>query len=124
MNEHESYQVYKKLKDEKEERIKKDTRDRFETILRKKFQTTFIGSISDIEEVFGFLWGHGIEYNQLDDQEREYRDMWDMLRNRILDRGNAQIRAVQKELLNHELKYVGQTMRFERDKDGILKRKD
>ena len=44
--------------------------------LRKKFDTTIIGSLAAFEERFGDLWGHGLSMNDLDEDQRYWRDVW------------------------------------------------
>ena len=33
--------------------------------IKKKFDTTIIGSLAAFEEEFGYLWGHGKHYSEL-----------------------------------------------------------
>jgi hypothetical protein len=93
-----------------DEEYKLQSKERFIKIVNKKFTNTFIGAISDIEEEFGYLWGHG--KNKISQEESEFRDRWDILRNKILDRGNAQMRAVSKELEQYELNWLRYTYIF------------
>ena len=48
------------LKQAREERYKDISRDKLFKASKKKIQTTMIGSLSTIEEQFGFLWGFDI----------------------------------------------------------------
>jgi hypothetical protein len=43
------------------------SKKRLNNNLKKKFDTTTIGSLSAFEENFGFLWGHGKKYSELDE---------------------------------------------------------
>ena len=63
--------------------------------LEKRFQTIIIGSLSRIEESFGFLWD-----NDQEDRGREsrYREIWKNLREDILDHGNYQLRLAIRDL--------------------------
>jgi len=57
-----------------------------------------IGSLAIIEEFFGELWGHGINYNELTEEELEWREVWEEARTKILDLGNSNLRAAQSEI--------------------------
>jgi hypothetical protein len=71
---------------------------RLENNLKEKFETIIIGSLSTFEEIFGHLWGHGIDYNKLSSEQKEFRDMWKDVRTTILDKGNSKARAAINEL--------------------------
>tara|TARA_R110002012_G_scaffold200610_3_gene369580 strand:+ start:1242 stop:1565 length:324 start_codon:yes stop_codon:yes gene_type:complete len=71
--------------------------------LTKKFNTTTIGSLAAFEDSFGFLWGHGKPYSDLDDDEKYYRDLWSEARTKILDLGNSNSRAAQNEVGQYTL---------------------
>lgn len=53
-----------------------------------KTNTIMIGSLAQFEKSFGFLWGHGKEYNDLNDEEKKWRKIWNKTRTNILDNGN------------------------------------
>lgn len=80
-----------------------DSRRRLNNIITKKVQTTMIGAISQFEEGFGFLWGHG-EETITPDQE-QMRAVWDEVRTNILNNGNNQIRALNQELQQYDIKW-------------------
>lgn len=71
----------------------------------KKFNTTTIGSLAIIEETFGFLWGHGISYNQLDEDQKDWREAWSEARTKILDLGNSNLRASQSEISQYTINW-------------------
>lgn len=60
--------------------------------INKRFQTTMIGSLARFEEYFGDLWE-----NNHRDRER-FEDMWEDVRNQILNNGNKQARAAINEI--------------------------
>ena len=63
--------------------------------MERRIQTTMIGALARIEKSFGYLWGHQkLESELLTDKENEFLDLWDYLRNDILNYGNAQIRKL------------------------------
>jgi hypothetical protein len=61
-------------------------------ILTKRFQTTMIGALFEFEKAFGYLWGHTKEEKDLTDNELDFLDKWDNVRNQILNNGNNQLR--------------------------------
>lgn len=68
------------------------SKERLKRIVKKKIQTTMIGAISSVENLFGFLWDEGSE-----DAER-MQELFNTLRSEILDKGNHQIRNVDSEI--------------------------
>jgi hypothetical protein len=60
--------------------------------VNKRFQTTMIGSLARFEEYFGDLWE-----NNHRDRER-FEEMWEDVRNQILNNGNKQARAAVNEI--------------------------
>jgi len=73
--------------------------------LEKKFRTTIIGSLAVFEEEFGWLWGHGKDYHELNDEEIELREIWNKTRTKLLDSGNSNLRAAQNELSQYTFKW-------------------
>lgn len=76
-----------------------DKKGDLEKEIAKKITTTMIGSISDIEEFFGVLWD-----GQDSKEKVKMRQLFEKLREKILDRGNNQIRSIKKVLDNYEIK--------------------
>lgn len=75
--------------------------------IRKKFDTTIIGSLAEFEKSFGYLWGcefnedgnpYLIAYNELDVDQKKWRDIWNETRTNILDNGGSNSRAAQNEI--------------------------
>jgi hypothetical protein len=92
---------------EKNERKSALSKRKFQEILQKKFQTTFIGAISQIELEFGFLWGNNKNIEDCTPTEKEWFERWQRLRTRILDNGNNQLRAVENELEQYAMTFNG-----------------
>ena len=91
------------------ERYKDVSKKRLLNNIKKKFNTTIIGSLAAFEELFGDLWGHGTEYEDLDEDQKYWRDIWLDARTQILDAGNSNARAAQSEISEYSLswnKYV------------------
>jgi len=81
--------------------------------LKKKFNTTIIGSLAVFEEIFGHLWGHGLPYDQLTDEQKELHQAWKQARTRILDSGNSNLRAAQSELAQYSFHWNRYVTHFE-----------
>ena len=56
----------------KEKAYKDNSKRRLLNNIKKKFDTTIIGSLAAFEEKFGELWGHGLPAGELD----EYQIYW------------------------------------------------
>lgn len=67
--------------------------------IRKALTTTLIGSISILEENIGkYLWGHGKDDNDCSNAELAWRKVWIETRKKMLDKGNDNIRKLEKEI--------------------------
>jgi hypothetical protein len=88
----------------KKEAFKHTSKARLLRILKRKFETTFIGAVNQVEEIFGFLWGKNVPRDTpLTEEQKKYLTLWNALRNRILNIGNNQLRAMEKELQTHDV---------------------
>lgn len=67
-------------------------------LLTKRFQTTMIGALFEFEKSFGYLWGQNKEDNELTDKEIEFGELWDYVRNKVLNNGNNQLRKTLADL--------------------------
>jgi hypothetical protein len=76
-------------------------------ILTKRFQTTMIGALFEFEKAFGYLWGQDKNEEDLTDNELDFLDRWDNVRNQILNNGNNQLRKAIVDLSknNGNIKY-------------------
>ncbi len=77
-------------------------------ILTKRFQTTMIGALFEFEKTFGYLWGQNKNDEDLTDNELDFLDRWDFVRNQILNNGNNQLRKAILDLdiaAGNSLKY-------------------
>ena len=91
--------------DAKKSKFKDSSKKRLLNNIKKKFDTTTIGSLAIIEEFFGELWGHGIDYNELTEEELEWREIWEEARTKILDLGNSNLRASQSEISQYTISW-------------------
>tara|TARA_B100000029_G_C17523350_1_gene940756 strand:- start:94 stop:459 length:366 start_codon:yes stop_codon:yes gene_type:complete len=94
-----------KRKIESDNRYKESSKRRLSNILKKKFDTTIIGSLAAFEERFGELWGHGLPIDDLDEDQQYWRDLWMETRSKVLDNGNANLRAAQNEISQYTLSW-------------------
>ena len=90
---------------DKEEKYKDSSKRRLLSILKKKFDTTIIGSLAAFEERFGELWGHGLPLEHLDEDQLYWRELWNEARSTILDNGNSNLRAAQNEISQYTLSW-------------------
>lgn len=91
------------------------SRKRLQKIAATKIRTTFIGSLSEFEKSFGFLWGlsgEGLTAEQskllsvLDDAGfgiEFFREAWDNARTAVLNNGNNQMRALDQEISQYSM---------------------
>ena len=86
-------------------RYKDNSKRRLTNILKKKFDTTIIGSLAAFEDKFGELWGHGIAIDDLDEDQLYWRELWMETRSKVLDNGNANLRAAQNEISQYTLSW-------------------
>lgn len=94
-------------------RIAQDAQDRLKKIAHKKFRTCFISALSEFENTFGLeLWGHNLPEDQITSQQKANRIRWDQVRKNILDKGNAQSRALSMEIDLHKVEFEGYRMDF------------
>jgi hypothetical protein len=98
-----------KVQAEKDAMYREDSKSRLKKIATQKIRTTMIGALSTIEKKFGFLWGldeNGRDKNgELTSEEQELREIFDSIRSEILDLGNNQIRNLDTELSQYDVKW-------------------
>lgn len=114
-------QLIEKNKKLSEERYLEESKKRLEKIIEKKIKTTFIGAIAAFEETFGKLWGIDKDEEDLTDKEIQYNNLWELVRTKILNNGNNQIRAIKNELEHNTIKwnrYTLTTVFFKQDEEN------
>lgn len=95
------------------DRICSDSKNRLKNISRKKFNTCFIFAISEFERIFGMeLWGHGLDEDNLNNNHKANKILWDLVRKNILDKGNTQARAMGMEIDLHSVEFEGYQMQL------------
>jgi len=100
---HEEFTKKQIARERNQQKFKENSKQRLSQILEKKFKTTMIGAIVSLEETFGYLWGHGERYEDLNIEEKRFRNLWEKARNEILNKGNNQCRGALDELINYEI---------------------
>jgi hypothetical protein len=99
-------------RERQDEKYKDNSKRRLLNILKKKFDTTIIGSLAAFEESFGDLWGHGLPSHELDEDQRYWRDAWMDTRSKVLDNGNSNLRAAQNEVAQYTFSWNRYVTRF------------
>ena len=94
------------------DRYQENSKKRLLNNIKKKFDTTIIGSLAAFEEEFGYLWGHGKPLEELTDDELDFRDMWNDVRAKILDNGNFNLRSAQTEISQYTLSWNRYVTKF------------
>lgn len=65
----------------------------------RRLETTMIGALARFENSFGHLWGHHKNLDsELTEQELYFDNIWQDVRNNILNHGNNQIRGLQTDI--------------------------
>jgi len=87
--------------------------------IKKKITTTMIGALSSFEKRFGKLWGiDKPEEEELTPQQQRFLQIWMEVREEILDRGNAQIGAVNANLENYNVEQAKFHYKFYQRRDN------
>lgn len=116
--------LYNRLQEDRKrhtEEAKKDYSDKSKTqllaVVDKKLHTTFIGALAQFEKEFGFLWGQ--KGREITEDEKEilellesrgytqeyFEDIWLDARDRVLENGNNQLKALKKEIKNYTVSW-------------------
>jgi hypothetical protein len=95
-----------------EEKEKNESKERLKKMVRKNAMTIMIAALDEFEKEFGEEWGHGIPEDQLDDQQMEMQAAWESVREQILDRGNAKIRATMDEIDQYTISWERYQYKF------------
>lgn len=100
-------------------RIAQDSRNRFKKIAEKKFRTCFISALVEFENTFGLkIWGYNLSEDKITPEQKANQILWEKVRKIILDKGNAQSRALGMEIDLHRMEFVGYHIDFGGTKNG------
>ena len=102
-----------KKRTESNEKYQDSSKRRLSNIVKKKFNTTIIGSLAAFEDQFGDLWGHGLPVSDLDEDQRYWRDIWMDTRAKVLDNGNSNLRAAESEISQYTLSWNRYVSKFD-----------
>ena len=78
--------------------------------IERRFKTTIIGSLARVEDHLGFVWGHDQDMISIDQSDN--RQIWQDLREDILDHGNYQLRATLTDIRKFIQDYNKSTVAF------------
>lgn len=97
-------QVFIKAKQERDklnkDKYKKDSKERLKKICITKIRTTMIGALSIIEEKFN-------ELKKIDSDMDEFlSNLYQEMRQAILDKGNTQIRNIESEFEQYSIEWL------------------
>ena len=105
-------------KKEQARKYNKSSKQKLEQTISKYLQTVMIGSLDDFEKTFGKSWGHGLPEGQLTEEQKECREMWEVARTAILDRGNLKIKHMRSELSRYTVHWNRYVTKFKiKDRD-------
>lgn len=66
-------------------------------LAEKRIRTTMVGAVAALEETMGHLWADE-EERELTAAESELFNLYEIVRSKIFDIGNAQIRNIRKDV--------------------------
>ncbi len=95
-------------------------KERLKQVAKSKITTTMVGALASFENRFGRLWGHEKEEGEdLTPQEERFYEIWQDVREEILDRGNAQIGGFNQEADSYNIEKTRYQVKFiQRRQDG------
>jgi len=106
--------------DDRQNRLDEDSKRRLKEIAAKKFRTCFIFSLAEFESTFGLeIWGHDMPEEDITPEQAANRLRWEQVRKNILDKGNAQARALGMEIDSHNIRFNRYRMDFGGKNNGI-----
>jgi hypothetical protein len=83
-------------------------------LVKKRFQTVFVGSVFKIEKAYGDLWGEHEDVDEedmTDEQKAEY-ERFMQLREAIFDQGNAELNKMLSEIERFAVKKKKNVYKF------------
>jgi len=95
----------KVAEDKNREDYKKISQGRLTKNLETKIRTTFIGNINTFEKHFGELFGFGKKTEELTQDQKYFRSIWESCRKEILDKGNNELRAARSEISEYTVEW-------------------
>ena len=100
------------MENRKREKFDNASKKRLKKIAKTKVKTSFIGALDAFEKGFGHLWGHDLDDEECTDEQNEMYEIWDEVRNKVLDKGNDQLRSLIEEIDNHDVHWLRHQVEF------------
>ena len=97
----------RKLDEDKNKEYKRASKERLLKIVTTKIRTTMIGALESIEKRLAKLWD---TEEKLTNEQLILKSLYEEMRQEILDRGNQQIRNVEKEFEQYEVDWKRYTL--------------
>lgn len=94
------------------EKYRRQSKSKLASNMKTKIKTTMIGAIASMEDHFGELWGEGKDEIDLTEEQLRMRDVFEELREEILDKGNQQIRNVDAEMNQYDIVWERYNVHF------------
>jgi predicted DNA-binding protein YlxM (UPF0122 family) len=88
-----------KIRDDRSKEVSQQALYKF---AEKCIRTTMIGSLDAIEKSFGFLWNFESQ-EEMTEEQKLLKNIYDEARASILDKGNNQIRFLKNEFTDYEI---------------------
>lgn len=101
-------------REQAEERRKVQNRDEDRIKLAENFarklMTTGVGALAAFEAAFGYLWGQDGE--TLTENQKQFRVLYQQVRDEVFDLINQQSRGMQAEISLHSIEFIGHKVKF------------
>ena len=113
--------MVRKTREANDQRYEAHSQRTLQRHIKTKLKTTMIAALAKFEELFGHLWGHRKEDRDLTEEERGWRETWELARTEILNKGNDQSRAAANEIDQYTVKFNRNHYTFQvQDKKGLI----
>lgn len=99
----------RKLDEDKAKEYKRASKERLLKITITKIKTTMIGALESIEKRLSKYWD-GDESVKLTNDQLALKNLYEEMRQEILDRGNKQIRNIETEFEQYEIDWKRYTL--------------
>ena len=83
---YENEKRFNEKKEMREKALDNFAKSHLKKTVKTSIETAAIGALSDFEEFFGYLWAHGKHYNELNEEQRDFREKWLDARDSVLRR--------------------------------------
>jgi len=108
---YENLAIKRKRDEQKDKEYKEASKERLLKISCTKVRTTMIGALDSIEKKLSPLWNVE-EGKRLTNDQLRLKQLYEEVRNEILDRGNTQIRNLETEFQQYEINWKRYTLQL------------